>query len=452
MKNILIIGAGMAGFRAAHHFYKNNLKATIYEKNNYIGGHAASFQKDGFIFDDGPHISFTKNERIRKLFHKSVNGAVEYSKAYVNNYWKGFWIKHPAQINLNGLPNKLMTNIISEFFEVSRINTNSSANYKEYLLETYGKTFSETFPLEYTKKYHTTEAENLDIDWIGSRLYKPDLEEVIKGALSAKTEDKHYVTEFFYPVTGGFVRFFDQFINNADLKYSHEVVKIDPVRKLIYFNNGRTRNYDYLISSVPLPELIPRIEGVPGNVLEACQKLACTSCVMVNLGVSRRDISKAHWTYFYDKEILFSRLSFPHLMSPGNVPENCGSIQAEIYFSKKYKPLAKEPDDYIEPTIMNLKQCGILKDNDEIIFKEARLSPYANIIFDLDRIPNLSVVHEYLKRIDIKYCGRYAEWGYHWTDESFLSGEKAAIQVIEQLKAGKINGKSSQSVARIKSV
>ena len=59
----------MAGFGAAHHFYKNNIRATIYEKSDFIGGHAATFERDGFIFDDGPHISFTKDERIRKLFN-----------------------------------------------------------------------------------------------------------------------------------------------------------------------------------------------------------------------------------------------------------------------------------------------------------------------------------------------------------------------------------------------
>jgi protoporphyrinogen oxidase len=433
MGKITIIGAGMAGFGAAHHFYKNNITATIYEKNDFIGGHAATFERDGFIFDDGPHISFTKNERIRKLFHDSVNGEVETFKAYVDNFWKGFWIKHPAQVNLHGLPNELIVKIILEIFEASKKNKKSAVNYKDWLLETFGKTFAETFPLKYTKKFHTTKAENLDIDWVGPRLYQPNLDEVLKGALSPNANDVHYVTDFYYPSNGGFVRFLDQFIKTTNIEYSHKVVKIDPVQKQISFANEITIEYDYLISSVPLPELIPCIKGVPNNVLEASQKLACTSCVSVNIGVNRKDISKAHWTYFYDEDIIFSRLSFPHLWSPNNAPENCGSIQAEIYFSNKYKPMNKEPHQFIEPTISDLKHCGILNDSDEIIFKEARISKYANVIFDLERIPNLLIVHNYLDQIGIKYCGRYGEWGYHWTDESFISGENAARKVIQQI-------------------
>jgi protoporphyrinogen oxidase len=433
-KEIIIIGAGMAGFGAAHHFFKNNISATIYEKNDFIGGHATTFVRSGFIFDDGPHISFTKNERIRKLFHDSVNGEVEAFKAIVNNYWKGFWIKHPAQVNLHGLPKEMVVKIIREFFETGKTKERTATNYRDWLLETFGTSFAETFPLEYTKKFHTTEAENLDIDWIGPRLYQPDLDEVLKGALSDNTNDVHYVTDFYYPGKGGFVRFLDQFINNAKLEFSHKVIKIDPENKMISFENGITKSYDYLISSVPLPELIPCIEGVPKNVLEASRKLACSTCVSVNLGVKRRDISKSHWTYFYDQDIIFSRLSFPHLWSPNNVPENCGSIQAEIYFSNKYKPLTKEPVSLIEPTIMDIKRCGILNESDEIIFQEARISKYANVIFDLERIPNLKIVHDYLDQADIKYCGRYGEWGYHWTDESFISGENAADKVLHQMK------------------
>jgi len=433
MKNIIIIGAGMSGLGAAHHFFKNNIRATVYEKNDFIGGHAATFERNGFIFDDGPHISFTKNERIRKLFHDSVNGKVEAFKAYVNNYWRGFWVKHPAQVNLHGLPVEMVVKIIREFFDISNTNDRAASNYKEWLLESFGKTFAETFPLEYTKKFHTTEAENLDIDWVGLRLYQPDIHEVLTGALSASTDDVHYVTDFYYPSNGGFVRFLDQFKNNAELEFSHKVIKIDPVNKIISFANGITGKYDYLISSVPLPELIPCIEGVPQKVLEASQKLACSICVTVNLGVKRKDISKAHWSYFYDKDIIFSRLSFPHLWSPNNAPENCGSIQAEIYFSKKYKPLNNEPFSFIEPTIADIKRCGILNESDEIIFQEARISPYANVIFDLERIPNLAIVHAYLDQTDIKYCGRFGEWGYHWTDESFISGENAAKKVVDQI-------------------
>jgi hypothetical protein len=39
-------------------------------------------------------------------------------------------------------------------------------------------------------------------------------------------------------------------------------------------------------------------------------------------------------------------------------------------------------------------------------------------------------VHGYLDDIGIGYCGRYGEWGYLWSDESFLSGERAVERLL----------------------
>ena len=36
----------------------------------------------------------------------------------------------------------------------------------------------------------------------------------------------------------------------------------------------------------------------------------------------------------------------------------------------------------------------------------------------------------YLDDMQIAYCGRYGDWGYLWTDESFISGERAAERAL----------------------
>jgi hypothetical protein len=60
---------------------------------------------------------------------------------------------------------------------------------------------------------------------------------------------------------------------------------------------------------------------------------------------------------------------------------------------------------------------------------------YANIIFDLERTDALKTVHGYLDELGIAYCGRYGDWGYLWTDESFKSGEQAAGKALAALTA-----------------
>ena len=431
--SIVIIGSGIAGFGAAYSLHNHGIKPLMFEAKDYYGGHTASFiSNDGFIFDDGPHISFTKKERIQNLFAESVNNEYEILQAKVNNYWGGHWIKHPTQVNLYGLPKDLVKQIILEFIENKYKGNDgtSVSNYRDWLYLQFGKTFAETFPMEYGLKYHTTTADNMSTDWLGDRIYTPDIGEVLEGALSQKTPDVHYVNHFRYPTYNGFVSYLNMFLSQADLHLNHKLNKIDPVKKELLFKNGVRVGYKSLISSVPLPDLLPMIEDAPADVLEAASKLACTSSIIVNIGINRNDISDSHWSYFYDRDYIFTRLSYPHLFSPNNVPAGAGSIQAEIYYSDKYKPVDRKPEECIGPVIQDLIRCGLIDQKDTIIHKSARFVKYANVIFDLERNDALKTVHGYLDEVGILYCGRYGEWGYHWTDESFESGEGAAMCVI----------------------
>ena len=83
-------------------------------------------------------------------------------------------------------------------------------------------------------------------------------------------------------------------------------------------------------------------------------------------------------------------------------------------------------DCIVDQVIADLRQCKILREEDRILFRGVMTVQYANVIFDLDRAKALETVHGYLDDIGIHYCGRYGDWGYMWTDESFISGEEAA--------------------------
>jgi protoporphyrinogen oxidase len=431
--NIVILGSGMAGFGAVYRLHAEGITPVMYDKNAYHGGHTASFENGGFIFDQGPHISFTKDKRIQDLFAENVDQMYESMQVKLNNYWRCCWPEHPVQLHLHGLPEDVIVKVISDFVEERQAPERPIRNYADWLLASFGRTFAEIFPMQYTRKYHLTTADNMSTDWLGPRIYRPSLEEVVRGAISPTAPNVHYITHFRYPTQGGFMSYLKKFIPLGRLKLNHELVAIDARLRRLRFSNGALANYDSLLSSLPLPELIRMIEGAPLDVRDAAQRLACSSCVLVNLGISRDDLSTSHLTYVYDDDICFTRLSFPHMFSPKNAPLGFGSIQAELYFSDKYKPLTGAPQDWIEPVIRDLRRIGLLREQDQVVYRNAQLLRYANIIFDLERAHALKTVHDYLNELGIAYCGRYGEWGYMWTDESFKSGEQAAEKALAAL-------------------
>ena len=121
-----------------------------------------------------------------------------------------------------------MVNVIKDFVEAQQTEHGEIANYEEWLRASFGHTFAETFPMEYTIKYHTTEAKNMSLDWIGPRLYRAKLEEVLRGALAPATPDVHYINGFRYPSHGGFVSYLKRFMESAEVRLDHELASHRP--------------------------------------------------------------------------------------------------------------------------------------------------------------------------------------------------------------------------------
>jgi len=431
---VAVLGTGMSACGAADRLRSEAVETVLYDKNPYAGGHTITLKYEGgFLFDIGPHVSFTKDERIQDVFAESIGGAYETHAYEFSNYWQGCFVGHPAQTNLYGLPTDVIVKVIADFV-AQGAREEEIKNYEDWLRVAYGRSFAEWFPGRYTFKYHTTEARNLTTDWMGPRMYRPSLEEVLRGALAPASPNVHYIQSFRYPERGGFEAYVAGLAKRHHLELRSEVVRIEPKSRTLSFADGRTAGYDGLVSSIPLPEVVKLVAGAPPDVLAAAERLACSSCVLVNLGVGRDDFASTHISYFYDLDVVFPRVSFPHRMSGGNAPPGKGSIQVEIYFSKQYRPFTGQPKDWIEPTIRDLVRCGVLREDDEILLKDAVFVPYANIIFDHPRVEALATVRGFLDDVGVQTCGRYGEWAYYWTDDSYKSGERAAARSLEGLR------------------
>jgi protoporphyrinogen oxidase len=427
--HVAVLGAGLSGLAAAQRSRQRGCATDLYEKNPYVGGHASSHEIGGFVFDEGPHVSFTKRPEIRELFADAVDGKFLEHQAIITNYWQGHLVRHPAQTNLYGLPVDVVESCIVDFVKARYEQSGPVETYADWCYQGLGRAFSEQFTFRYTRKYWTTDASNMSTDWVGARMYPPKLEEVVRGALAPHDASHHYLTGFRYPLHGGFGAYVSSLADGQEVHLDHELTCVDLSRKTLEFANGKTAQFDKLISSIPLPELIRRIKDVPSAVAEAAEQLVCTSLVVVNVGVERnKGFPDAHWMYFYDEDAIFARGNFPHRLSPNNAPAGCASIQLEVYHSK-YRPLSCE--DVLNRTMEDLISNGLLEKQDRILVAQEQRIPYANVLFDLQRARNLALIRDYLNERDVICCGRYGEWGYLWTDDSIVSGWAAADRVVD---------------------
>ena len=422
---VAILGAGMAGMAACKTL--RDLDCTIYEARNHPGGHSSSFHVDGFIFDEGPHLSFTPHERIKDFFARSVDNKFFEHPANATNYFHGQILKHPVQCNLLGVSPELITKCIADFVRAQYENDRPIENYKDWCYKGLGETMSETFTRPYTRKYWNLELEQLTTDWVSERIYAPKLEEVLAGALTTKTDQHYYMSTFRYPEEHGFQGYSAGLAKDAPIRYNTKIVEIDLEHKKLTSQDGATHHFDQLISSLPLPEIIRITKDAPPNVRAAAEELACSSHFLISIGIDRPQVNDAYWIYYYDEDLPFSRISFMSKYSPKTARPSTSTMQLEVVHSR-YKALPSK-ENLVEQCVDALLRIGLLKSREEILAIDARDIKYANVIFDFQRAANRAIVHDWLTSKNVHWAGRYGEWAYLWTDQSILSGERAANEV-----------------------
>ncbi len=422
MHGVVTLGAGIAGLSFSYHF---NHLTEIYEKEGSWGGHCRSHSTEGFTFDRGIHISFTKDDYVRKLFAASVADQYGEFSPVVYSVFASHWVRHPVETNLKGLPAELVAQCLIDFIRAEQNRDRPAGNYREWLISSFGRTFAERFHSVYSRKYWTVDPEYLTTEWVAQRIYRPTLEEVLRGALSDQFCNVYYIDSFRYPAKGGYQSFLRLMAAEAVIRYGFELVELDLKNKKLIFSNGFQRYYDTLVSSIPLPELIRCIKDLPAEVKEAASRLAHTSVVLVNLGVKKGDLAKCHWFYVYDEDFLPARVHFSSNLSGSNAPPGCTGIQAEIYHST-FKPLKVPAPDVMERAIENLIEIGILAKDDDIILTDYQDLQYANVIYDRNYRKNRELILDFLEKNHIYCIGRYGEWAYLWSDQSLLSGKRVA--------------------------
>ena len=423
-EEIVILGAGISGIGAGYFLEKeknkSNCNITIYEKNSSWGGLCDNFEIDGFRFDRFVHLSFTQNEEVKKIFEESCESIEHIPNP--SNYYKGYWLKHPAQNNLFSLLKEEKEKILIDFIKREDKDIEKIENYEEWLRVQFGNYFAENFPMEYTKKYWGVEAKELETKWIGNRMYKPTIEEVQRGMETEDTPITYYAKKMYYPKKGGYKSYLNSMVKDLNIQLNYEVKEIDTIKKEITFSNGIRKKYDKLISSLPLPELVQIVKQTSEKIKEKSKLLRWTSGFIVSLGLKTKNIPPYLWFYIYDKDILPARVYSSSHKSSDNCPDGCSSLQLEIYHENNQR-IGLSEDEILNDCIEKLVKMNIIHKED-IIVKDIRFEKYANILFDSNIYETRKEIREYFKSIGIETIGRFGKWDYLWSDQSLLSSKK----------------------------
>ena len=414
----VILGAGIAGLGA----YYADKSCNIFEQGEFAGGLCSSFNIDGFTFDRAVHLSFTKDETVRKIFDKTLQN---YHKPVPYSWLKSTWLRHPAQNNLCVLPVEEKIKAVKGFVE--RDQYKDGDNFKDWNLSRYGQYMWDNLFYPYNKKYWCVPLDELGISWIGNRIYQPTLEEVLYGSYTQETPNTYYAKEMRYPLKGGYYSYIADIVKEAEgndsIHYNKKAVRISLANKNIEFSDGTSEVFDNIYSSIPLPELISIIDDAPKEIKNAADDFVHTGIAIVSVGLNKAVNNDKLWFYIYDEDIKAARAYFPSNKSSYNAPEGCSSIQFEIYFNG----MNEKPDrnEVLDNCKYALQKLGIANEQD-IMFMDYRILEYANVVTLKNTEKTLPKIHEWAAKNGINLIGRFGRWEYLWSDQAFMSGYNSA--------------------------
>jgi len=432
MQMVTVLGGGISGLAVS--YYLGPGRSIVYEADAHYGGHVYSEEQDGFVWDDGPHVSYTKNEYIQQLFAELVGGQFEEVQAEVVNYYHGHWIDHPAQSNLHQIPEPLRTQCLNSFLE-SRVQNPAEqappANYEEWIRRAFGRVFADSFPAVYTRKYWTREPADLGIDWIGKRVYYPKVEDVTAGAKGPLGRSTYWVNLWRYPSTGGFYTYTHKLAEGARIEYGKKLVSINFGKRQLVFQDGTRATYEKLVSTLPLPTLIGCAEDAPSDVRDAASLLMATRLFLVRVAANHPSVRKEPWLYVYDADKISTRVSIQENFSPHNAPKGKTALSVEVCGSSA-RPLPTDQKAMAEQVQDELIEMGLLEGRAAVHSVTIRYCPWGQVVYDHNRRPALDRINKFLESFGVIRAGRYAQWGYMMTHDCVLRGKKIAEHLADR--------------------
>ena len=420
---IAIIGAGLTGLSTACHL--KDVPYTIFDREFEAGGLCRSVTQNGFSFDYTGHLLHMKDPYTLKFINQILPDTFTEITRIASVFTKDRYLPYPFQANLHGLPKKTILKCITDLIWKKIKNQKDQAhNFKDWVVETFGRGISDEFFIPYNETLYHSPLDRMTRSWASWSIPQPSLSAAIRGAFGIKNIGMGYNASFYYPKNSGIdilPKTMAKLIDNIQL--NKELVSIDTSKKEITFSDGTSQNYEYLVSTLPLPCLLKKITGLPDRFRNAAEKLRYVSVQNLNIGIDRNCANDHHWTYFPEEKYPFYRVGCYSNISPALSPDNTSSYYIEVSSLPDEK---KTEDEIMAQAIKGLRRCGLLKERDKIIEKKYLEIEHAYVVFDEFREKMLPSIFEYLEQNGIFSIGRYGSWTYSAMEDSILKGKEIA--------------------------
>lgn len=353
-KNIIIIGAGLAGLTCAKILSDGGAKVIILEKQKTIGGLVSGIKENGFSMDIGPHyMVLPKKSTITSEIQNILGeGNLLEFPNFIQSHRAYFSGKVLEQFP--SLKNTIASNGISFIFRVicqilkanikKMFRKEKSNSGQEYLKNNYGKLLYECWFKPYYSNIFLDE--DLPKEYVERQFPPPTLKKIWSFLFSRnmkqdKTKNGNGDQIYFncYPKFG-MVDLIDKLKNHV-LTKGGEIILNAEIQTISHKKNEKKIMYikdenefqlrpDVIIYGVPPSISLRWFENVPNDILVCGRKSLAYNSIMIYFFVNLEKIFDGWIINIFDPNLIFSRISQQNYLSKHIAPEGKSLLAIEI--------------------------------------------------------------------------------------------------------------------------
>jgi len=397
----MIIGAGPAGLFCAHELIKKGFHPIIIEKENFVGGLAATHRSEFGSFEIGPHIFHTDDEYIFNIAKQYLGDDLMLMDWKVAQYLGGELLEFPNSVR-DMIQKKGMWNMLLFILSYLRSQFIRTDDFKSFVYRKVGKRLAEFNVINYTEKMWGIPLEELETEWIKPRLDRLSIWKILKTIFSS------HKRQFHYPRLGA-GQLYEKMSEDMDVRYQEWPISIEVLtdEKIQVQTNRQTYLIDALVSSAPLVDIVSIIRDIDHNLLSSLSALRHRSQIYVILTYDTADIIDHQWIYFPEPEIPFCRVHSAGAFSTAHTPQNTSLLVFEYFCFNTDDIWQLSDEEIIQLTTSSFHKSKVITQG-EIIDAHVMRKGKAYPLMSKGRTDTLSIIQS-LRLVDrgIHAIGRH---------------------------------------------
>ena len=491
---VIIIGAGPAGLTAAYELLDKSKEydVVVLEESNMIGGISRTVNYKGNRMDMGGHRFFSKVPEVNEWWEKMLptQGKRPYDDVKLKRksktkkggpdpektdrvmlrrnrlsriFFNQKFFDYPVSLKASTIKNMGLgtTFVVGCSYMKSVIHKRPEESLEDFYINRFGKKLYSMFFENYTENLWGRHPRDISPEWGAQRVKGLSISAVLKDIFGKTFNMKNrkvetsLIEEFAYPKLGPGqlweITAKEVKKKGGEIIMNAKVIGIKKDKKnkltgVVYEKDGKkvTLSGDYVISSMPIKDLVIAMNDVPKKMMKIAEGLPYRDYVTVGVLAPKLalknetniktlgNIVPDNWVYVHDRNVKMRRFQIYNNWSPYLVKDVEHTVWVGLeYFCNEGDDLwSMTDDDFAKMAISEMAKINIIADKDEVMdYHVERVKKAYPAYFDTyEQIDDLRA---YLDEIPNLFCvGRNGQHRYNNLDHSMCTSFETVKNIM----------------------